>query len=65
MAFLSAPGVGYAVPKARESSNLITPAKIAKYLATTKSALAKVKVIAPPKSFAARIADNFLDMARR
>lgn len=43
----------------------VTAEKIAKYLATTERALAKVKVVAPPKSFAARIADNFLDMARR
>ena len=38
---------------------------MAKYLETTRRALAKVKVVAPPKSFAARIADNFLDMAKR
>lgn len=43
----------------------ITPEKIAKYLDTTKRALAKVQVVAPPKSFAARIAENYLDMARR
>lgn len=38
---------------------------MAKYLATTRRALDKVKIVAPPKSFAARIADNFLDMAQR
>ncbi len=43
----------------------ITPDRIAKYLETTRRALEKVKIVAPPKSFAARIADNFLDMARR
>jgi hypothetical protein len=43
----------------------ITPERMQKYLATTRKALDKVKVIAPPKSFAARIADNFLDMAKR
>lgn len=36
-----------------------------RYLDTTRRALDKVKVVAPAKSFAARIADNFLDMAQR
>ncbi|HUR61252.1 MAG TPA: DUF357 domain-containing protein [Candidatus Thermoplasmatota archaeon] len=43
----------------------ITAEKIAKYLDTTRRAFGKVKVVAPPKSFAARIAENFLDMANR
>jgi hypothetical protein len=43
----------------------ITAAKIERYLETTRRALDKVKIIAPPRSFAARIAENFLDMARR
>lgn len=43
----------------------ITPAKIERYLDTTRKALDKVKVVAPPRSFAARMAENFLDMARR
>ncbi len=43
----------------------ITAAKIEKYLDTTKRAFDKVQVVAPPKSFAARIAANFLDMANR
>jgi len=43
----------------------VTPEKIAKYLDTTRRALAKAKVVAPPRSFAARMAENFLDMARR
>lgn len=43
----------------------VTPDKIAKYLDTTRRAFAKVKVVAPPRSFAARMAENFLDMARR
>ncbi len=43
----------------------ITDAKIEKYLDTTRRAFEKVQVIAPPKSFAARIAENFLDMAER
>ncbi|MEK6976370.1 MAG: DUF357 domain-containing protein [Candidatus Thermoplasmatota archaeon] len=43
----------------------ITPEKIAKYLDTTRRAFEKVKVVAPPKSFAAQIAANFLDMAQR
>jgi hypothetical protein len=50
-------------PSAR--NDRITPEKIAKYLDTTRRALAKVKVVAPPRSFAARMAENFLDMARR
>lgn len=43
----------------------ITAEKIGRYLDTTQRAMAKVRVVAPPKSFAARIAENFLDMARR
>lgn len=43
----------------------ITPEKIAKYLETTRKAFAKVTIVAPPRSFAAKMADNFLDMARR
>lgn len=43
---------------------LITPEKIGKYLATTQRALDKVRVVAPPKSFAHKIAENFLHMAR-
>ena len=43
----------------------ITAEKIARYLDITRRAFEKVKVVAPPKSFAAKIAENFLDMARR
>ena len=43
----------------------ISDAKMGRYLDTTGRALAKVKVVAPPKSFMARIAENFLDMAKR
>jgi hypothetical protein len=43
----------------------VTPEKIARYLDLTKRALAKCKVVAPPRSFAARMAESFLDMARR
>ena len=43
----------------------ISDEKIRRYLDTTARALAKVRVVAPPRSFAARVADNFLDMARR
>ena len=43
----------------------ITEAKIGKYLDTTRRALEKVRIVAPPQSFASRIAENFLDMARR
>lgn len=43
----------------------ISDAHIDRYLDTTKRALEKTKVIAPGRSFAARIAANFLDMATR
>jgi uncharacterized protein len=43
----------------------ISDEKMARYLALTASALAKVRVVAPERSFAARIAANFLDMATR
>jgi uncharacterized protein len=43
----------------------VTAAKIEKYLDTTRRAFDKVKVVAPPRSFAARMAENFLDMAKR
>ncbi len=43
----------------------ITDAKIEKYLETTRRAFEKVTIVAPPKSFAAKIAANFLDMAER
>lgn len=45
--------------------NTITPERMEKYLETTRKAFAKVKVVAPPRSFAAKMAENFLDMARR
>jgi hypothetical protein len=41
----------------------ITEEKIAKYLDTTKRALDKIKVAAPPRSFNRRMADSFLEMA--
>lgn len=53
------------VATASAPSREITPEKIAKYLDTTQRAMAKVRVIAPERSFAARIAANFLDMAQR
>ena len=59
----SKPGPAEAGGKPR--NDRVTPEKITKYLETTRRALEKVKVIAPPRSFAARMADNFLDMARR
>lgn len=43
----------------------ITPDKIERYLDTTRQAFDKVTVVAPEKSFAHRIALNFLDMAQR
>lgn len=47
-----------------ESLTQITPEKIGRYLNLTRRALDKVRVVAPGRSFAARIAENFLDMAR-
>jgi uncharacterized protein len=47
------------------AQDLITPERIEKYLETTRRAFEKVRVVAPEKSFASRIAENFLDMARR
>jgi len=44
--------------------NRITEAKIDKYLDTTKSALEKLRVAAPPKSFGRKLADSFLEMAQ-
>jgi uncharacterized protein len=43
----------------------ITPERMERYLDTTRRALEKCRVVAPPRSFAARAAENFLDMARR
>lgn len=43
----------------------ITPERIEKYLGLTARAIEKCKIVAPPRSFAHRIAENFLDMARR
>jgi hypothetical protein len=41
----------------------ITEEKISKYLDTTKRALDKIKVAAPPRSFNRKLADSFLEMA--
>jgi hypothetical protein len=41
----------------------ITEEKIAKYLDTTRRALDKIKVAAPPRSFNRKMADSFLEMA--
>jgi uncharacterized protein len=57
--------VGSLADPGKARNDRVTPEKIAKYLDTTKRAFAKVKVIAPPRSFAARMAENFLDMAKR
>ncbi len=45
--------------------NEISDEHIDRYLDTTRRAFEKVQVVAPAKSFAARIAANFLDMATR
>lgn len=42
----------------------ITPEKIERYLDLTQRAMAKAQVVAPGRSFAARIAENFMEMAR-
>lgn len=39
--------------------------KIRKYLNTTSTALEKVRIIAPARSYMAEIAEDFMDMARR
>jgi len=43
----------------------ITPEHIERYLDTTRRAIAKAKIVAPEKSYAAHIAANFMDMAVR
>lgn len=50
---------------AAQTLDRITPAHIEKYLATTKRAIAKCKLVAPANSFAGKIAENFMDMAKR
>ncbi len=42
---------------------VITEAKIARYLDTTQRALDKARVVAPGKSFAAKMAASFREMA--
>lgn len=43
----------------------ITDEHIDRYLDLTRRAIDKVRVVAPGRSFAARIAADFLDMAKR
>ncbi len=43
----------------------IDAALLTRYLDTTRRAMDKVRIVAPPRSFAARMAENFLDMAKR
>ena len=43
--------------------NIIDAERIARYLDTTRRAVAKVEVIAPARSYAARMAEDFLRMA--
>ncbi|MHB8632369.1 MAG: DUF357 domain-containing protein [Thermoplasmatota archaeon] len=45
-------------------SGEITEEKIARYIDITAQAIAKVKIVAPAPSFAAKIAENFLGMAK-
>ena len=42
----------------------ITRERMERYLDITQRAMDKCRVVAPPQSFAARIAENFLAMAR-
>ncbi len=42
----------------------LTEEKIAKYLATTRRALDKLKIAAPERSFNRKLADSFLEMAK-
>lgn len=65
MGSLTPAGKGREAPGAGTRNDRITPERIAKYLETTRKAFAKVKVVAPPRSFAAKMAENFLDMAKR
>ena len=44
--------------------DVITQEKISKYLDTTRRALEKIKVAAPPRSFNRKMADSFLEMAK-
>ncbi len=46
-----------------ESLTEITPAKIERYLDLTKRAIAKARIVAPGRSFAARMAESFMEMA--
>jgi hypothetical protein len=43
--------------------DLVTLEKVDKYLDTTRRALDKLRVAAPPRSFNRRLADSFLEMA--
>ena len=42
----------------------IAEEKVDKYLDTTKRALEKLKIAAPPRSFNRKLAENFLEMAQ-
>ncbi|MDD5502367.1 MAG: DUF357 domain-containing protein [Candidatus Thermoplasmatota archaeon] len=44
--------------------DVITKEKIEKYLDITKRAMAKAKIIAPEPSYAKKIADDFMKMAK-
>ena len=45
-------------------NNMISEDKLVKYLDTTKRALDKLSIAAPPRSFGRKMADDFLNMAR-
>jgi hypothetical protein len=46
------------------SKKILTPQKVKKYLEITKKALKKIKITAPERSYARKIALDFLNMAK-
>lgn len=47
-----------------DGESTLTPERVEKYLSLTSSALSKLKVAAPDRSFSRRLAEDFLSMAR-
>lgn len=43
---------------------MLTEEKVERYLSITSEALARLRVVAPERSFARKLADDFLKMAR-
>ncbi len=48
-----------------DPQTVVTPERLKRYLLLTESALEKARVVAPEKSFAAKIAASYRDMAER